>query len=85
VHFDVGRLTLEGYSAAQKERFVSSLRDRLTDLAAGDGSAWPAAAQRRVEHLDAGVLRAGAAPEEAAQRVAAALRAHLSAPAGRRV
>jgi hypothetical protein len=84
VHFDVGRLTLDGYSAAQRARFVSSLRDRLADLAAGDGPAWPAAAQRRVEHLDAGVLPASAAPEEAAQRVAAALLAHLCAPAGRR-
>jgi hypothetical protein len=85
VHFDIGRLTLEGYSPVQRARFVSSLRARLSELAASDGQAWPAAGQRRFGRLDAGVLRAGAAPEEAAQRVAATLLAHLAAPAGRHV
>jgi hypothetical protein len=72
VHFDIGRITLHGYSAAQRAQFISSLRDRLAALDPGDGG-WPAGAPRRAAHLDAGVLRAGAPPEEAAGRVAAAL------------
>jgi hypothetical protein len=83
VHVDVGRLTLEGYSPAQRARFVSSLQARLTELAASGGSDWLAAAQRPLAHLDAGTLRPGAAPEEAAQRVASTLGAHLAAWAGR--
>lgn len=83
VHFDIGRLTLEGYSPAQRARFVSSLRARLTELAGSDDRAWLTAGQRRLGRLDAGALRAGAAPEEAAQRVAATLLGHLATPAGR--
>jgi hypothetical protein len=72
VHFDIGRITLHGYSPGQQARFVSSLQARLAGLAADRGYRWPAAAQR-IGHLDAGVLRAGAAPEEAAEAIAASL------------
>ena len=37
VHFDIGRVTLDGYSPGQRARFVSSLRTRLAGLAASDG------------------------------------------------
>jgi hypothetical protein len=85
VHFDIGRVTLDGYSPGQRARFVSSLRTRLAGLAASDGDRWPTAAQRRIGHLDAGVLQAGAAPEQAAERIAAALFAALAdGPADRR-
>jgi hypothetical protein len=68
VHFDIGRVTLDGYSPGQRARFVSSLRTRLAGLAAS-----------------AGVLLAGAAPEQAAERIAAALFAALAdGPADRR-
>jgi len=84
VHFDIGRITLHGYSPGQRTRFVSSLRARLAALTAqaasdSDGHRWPAAGQRRIGHLDAGVLRAGASPEEAAERIATRL---LAAVAG---
>jgi hypothetical protein len=83
VHFDIGRITLHGYSAAQRAQFISSLRDRLAALDPGDG--WPAGAPPRTAHLDAGVLRAGAPPDEAAGRVAAALLAAAGlGPAARR-
>ena len=32
VHFDIGRITLHGYSPGQRTRFVSSLRTRLAEL-----------------------------------------------------
>jgi hypothetical protein len=79
VHFDIGRITLHGYSPGQRTRFVSSLRTRLAELAgpagqgAGEGHRWPTGPARRIGHLDAGMLRPGAPPEEAAGQVAAAL------------
>jgi hypothetical protein len=83
VRFDIGRITLHGYSAGQRARFVSSLRTRLAELATSEGRGWPTGTPRRIEHLDAGVLRAGAPPEEAAERIAAALLAAAdSGPGG---
>jgi hypothetical protein len=79
VHFDIGRITLHGYSPGQRTRFVTSLQARLAELATNGGYDWPAAGQRRVGHLDAGPLRPGAPPEEAAHRIAARL---LAAVAG---
>jgi hypothetical protein len=73
VHFQIGRLTLHGFSAGQQQRFVSSLQSSLSDLGASGGD-WPAAGRRTIGHLDAGTLRSGASPEEAAQVVATRLR-----------
>lgn len=86
-HFDIGRITLHGYSPRQQTRFVSSLRARLAELAelaSAGGNGWPAGGQRRIDHLDAGLLRAGAPPEEAAGRVAARLFAAVADGAGER-
>jgi hypothetical protein len=80
VHFDIGRVTLPGYSPGQQARFVRSLQARLAGLAASHGDRWPGAAQRRIGHLDAGVLPASAAPEQAAEQVAASLFAALADP-----
>jgi hypothetical protein len=77
VHFDIGRITLHGYSPGQQARFVSSLQTRLDGLAGREGLSWPAGPLGRIGHLDAGVLRPGAPPEEAAARVAAALLAAI--------
>lgn len=89
VHFHIGRITLHGYSPGQRARFIGSLRARLAGLAADGGYGWPAAGERRIGHLDAGVLRAGAGPEEAAERIVAALVAAVAGepadgPGGRR-
>ncbi len=78
IHFDIGRITLHGYSPGQRARFVSSLRTRLAGLATSDGCSWPTGRERRIAHLDAGVLRAGAPPEEAAERIAAYLLAAVA-------
>jgi len=84
VHFDIGRVTLHGYSPGQRARFVSSLRARLAGLAASDGLSWPSGASRRIGQLDAGVLRPGAPPEEAAERIAASLLTAIGAGPGER-
>jgi hypothetical protein len=81
VHFDIGRITLHGYSPVQRTRFVSSLQAGLAELAANGGYDWAAAGERQIRHVDAGPLRPGAPPEEAAQRIAARI---LAAAAGGR-
>jgi hypothetical protein len=80
VNFDIGRITLHGYSPGQRTRFVNSLRARLTDLAATDGHGWPTG-QRQIGHVDAGLLPPNASPEQAARRIAARI---LAAAAGGR-
>jgi hypothetical protein len=81
IHFDIRRVTLHGYSPSQRARFIDALGARLTELAANGGLAWPAASQQ-VGRLDAGALRAGAQPEEAAQRIAARLLAAVANEGG---
>jgi hypothetical protein len=81
VHFDIGRITLHGYSPGQRTRFVGSLRAGLAELAASGGYDWAATGERQVGHVDAGPLRPGAPPEEAAKRIAARI---LAAAAGGR-
>lgn len=83
VHFEIGRLTLHGFSAGQQRRFVSTLQSSLADVGASGGD-WPAGGRRTIGHLDAGALRSGASPEEAARLVATSLRAAVSGGADRR-
>ena len=77
VHFEIGRVTLHGFSAANQERFVRSLEDSLRDVGAGGDTEWPATGRRTVARLDGGVLHPGASPEQAAGLVAATLRASI--------
>ena len=84
VRFDIGRITLHGYSPGQRARFVSTLQNRLAGLAASQGRSWATGTSRWIGHLDAGVLRLGAPPEEAAERIAVALLAAVGGgPGGR--
>jgi hypothetical protein len=69
VHFDIGRITLHGYSPADQTRFVGALRTQLTDQATNSGRNW--LAEQQVAHVDGGTLPAGMTPEQAAQRIAA--------------
>jgi hypothetical protein len=84
VHFDIGRITLHGYSPGQRARFVSALQNRLAGLAASEGRSWPTGTPRRIGHLDGGELRPGAPPEEAAERIAVALLAAVGGGPGER-
>jgi hypothetical protein len=77
IHIHVERVTLHGYSPSQQARFTDALQTHLTQLAASEDVTWPAAGER-IRHLDAGVMRAGAQPEEAAHRVAARLLAAIT-------
>jgi hypothetical protein len=75
VRVAIDRITLHGYSPAQRARFVASLQASLRALDA-TGSA-PRGGQS-LGRLDAGALPTGATPEEAAERVGAAIRAALA-------
>lgn len=79
VRFAIDRVTLHGFSSARGARFLSALHAELTALGEGGGltAAAPRPANRRLASLDAGVLRPGATPEQAAERVGAALREAL--------
>ena len=79
LHFQIGRITLHGYAPADQKRFSDSLQSSLAEFAhARREVPWTGAAKLRIAHLDAGELRAGASPEEAARHVAAQLFARLS-------
>jgi hypothetical protein len=77
VRFDIRRLTLSGYAEAEQRRFVRSLRTELARLShAVPPGQWPAAGEAgsdpppAFERLDAGEMRPGATPEEAARQIA---------------
>ena len=81
VHFEIERITLHGFSPAHRTRFLTSLRASLTELAsAGDGSL---SQPRALGSLNAGQLRPGASPEDAAALVTARVRAAIAPASGR--
>ena len=82
LHLHIDRLVVEGIPAQGRQRFLGALESQLTKLASeGLRDALAGGRKRRIAALDAGVLRAGATPEQAAAQVTAALRNGL---AGRR-
>jgi hypothetical protein len=82
IHFEIGRITLHGFPPAHRARFLSSLQASLAELGRSDD--WSHAAPRQLGRVDAGPLRAGASPEEAAGLVTAQIRAAIvGAPSGR--
>ena len=79
IHFEIGRITLHGFPPAHRSRFLASLQGSLAEL--GRSGDWSPAAPRQLGRVDAGPLRAGASPEEAAGLVTAQIRAAItSAP-----
>lgn len=82
IHFDIGRITLHGYSARDRDRFESALRARLTELAAGQHGAGPAGGNQFIDRLDAGTIPAGASPERAAWLIAARVLGAVGSSAG---
>jgi hypothetical protein len=75
LHFNVGRITLEGYSPSEQRRFRAALESNLARLERNFSGG--AARDLTLHHLDAGQL-AIAGPEAAARRIAARIVAALS-------
>jgi len=82
IHFEIGRTTLHGYSARDRDRFESALQARLTELAAGQHGAGPALGNQFIERLDAGTIPDGASPERAARLIAARVLGAVGSSAG---
>jgi hypothetical protein len=76
-HLHIDRLVVNGVPAHSQSRFVRALETQLTKLAS-EGTHEAFGHDRRIASLDAGVLRAGATPEQAAAQVSAALRGGLA-------
>jgi hypothetical protein len=87
IHFDIGRITLHGYGAADRDRFETALRIALAELAASQaelaeptGGGWPGAGNRFILRLGAGAIPAGASPERAARVIAARVFGAVAGP-----
>jgi hypothetical protein len=70
LNFQIDRITLHGYAPNDQARFVNSLKQSLISLAPTLQPFSLARVSRKLAVLDAGQLRAGASPEEAARHVA---------------
>jgi hypothetical protein len=80
VHIHIDRLVADGIDGRARQRFIQALEANLAEAAreaasagafSGDGIA------RRIGRVDAGEMRAGAAPEGAAGQVAKAVGAAI--------
>lgn len=87
IHFDIGRITLHGYSAADRDRFENALRTALAELAASQAElagpprgASPGTGNRFIPRLGAGTIPAGASPERAARVIAARVLGAVASP-----
>lgn len=84
LHIHIDRMVVEGLSALGQQRFVRALETQLTKMASdGFPNAFTGGA-RHIAALDAGRLRAGATPEQAAAQVTTALRAGLAGKGSKR-
>jgi len=75
LHFNIGRITLDGYSGAEQRRFQSSLETHLARL--GRNASGRTAKELTLKHLDAGEPPPGATPEATARHIAARIVAAL--------
>ncbi len=79
LNLHIDRLVVEGLPAHSEKRFVRALEAQLTKLASqGMPEAFGRGHMRRIASLDAGVMRAGTTPEQAAAQVTAALHSNLA-------
>jgi len=78
LHIHIDRMVVEGLPLMGQRRFVRALETQLTQMA-NDGlpNVFTGGA-RHIPAVDAGRLRAGATPEQAASQVTAALRSGLA-------
>jgi hypothetical protein len=85
VHFQIGRITLYGCNPVQQRQFQRALRTSLAELGADTGLPWAAAEPRAVRHVGVQAGERERWADEAAARVASAVRAAITARADKRV
>lgn len=79
LHFKIGRVTMDGYSLAEQRQFTHSIKLKLAELARRHSDhPWSEANGLTMNRLDAGELRSGASPEDAARQIAARIFAKLT-------
>jgi hypothetical protein len=85
LHLAVDRIVVQGLPTSGQRRFVSALQQRLRELAqCGIPEELAPNTRERIQSLNAGQLRSGATPEEAALQVVNAIRQGLGAMGGRK-
>jgi hypothetical protein len=75
LHLHIDRIVVEGLSKSGQRRFASALEAELHRIAEGGiADAFTRNTRKRIQALNAGKLRAGATPEQAAAQVARSIR-----------
>ncbi|HWG19559.1 MAG TPA: hypothetical protein VG225_03450 [Terracidiphilus sp.] len=81
LHLHIDRIVVEGLSAADQRQFAAALEAQLRDLAgSGIANQLSGNVRRRMASLDAGWLRPGATPKQAAMQVVESIRQSIAAP-----
>ena len=84
IRFRIERLTFEGFSTAEQERFARAFAGRITELAECYRDLdWQQAGAEEIRSLQLGELSPGASPEAAAASVAMELFRRLRRGTGR--
>lgn len=85
IHFNIGRITLHGYTTTNQKRFTHSLEKSLGELvAAHPDYNWSNLASLKIRKMNGGRVNADASPEEAAIHVARQIVQHALQPSGGR-
>jgi hypothetical protein len=75
LHLHINRIVVEGLPESGQRRFMRSLEAQLYELAeSGIADAFPRNTRKRIQVLNAGQLRSGATPEQAAAQVVRSIR-----------
>jgi hypothetical protein len=81
LHLHIDRIVVEGLPESGQRQFLSALETHLRELAeSGIANHFMRNTRQRLPSLDAGELRPGASPAQAAAQVAAAIRQTLNPP-----
>lgn len=80
LHLHIDRIVVEGLPEAGQRQFASALRAQLHEFAqSGIADEFSGPARRKIAALNAGQLRAGTTPSQAALQVVQALRQDIGA------
>jgi hypothetical protein len=75
LHLHIDRIVVEGLPESGQRRFMRALEAQLHELADGGiADAFTRNTRKRIQALNAGQLRAGATPEQAAAQVVRSIR-----------
>jgi hypothetical protein len=80
LHLHIDRIVVEGLPEAGQRQFASALRAQLREFAeSGIANQFSGRVRRKIASLNAGQLRAGTTPSQAAMQVVQALRQNIGA------